>query len=110
MLATISNSVLGLQVQLINTGSHSGLDTPSQNLIYHMIGKSCGGMKVNGLHKTMMGGRVVFSVEVAKVGATWFPVDKELALDFAIFDPVESHIDCFGSLLLDGIFGKPFCR
>ena len=75
----------------------------------HVIGKGCCGMQVSGVHETMMGGRVVFCVIVAKVGATWFPVDKELALDFTIFDPLEAHVDRLGSILLDGIVGEPFC-
>ena len=31
----------------------------------------------------------------AKVGATWFSVDKELALDLTIFDQLEAHVDGF---------------
>ena len=42
----------------------------------HGIGKSCGGMQLSGVHEKMLGGRVVFCVLVAKVGATQFPVDK----------------------------------
>ena len=79
---------MGLKVQLSKPDGHSGLDTPSQNLRDHVIGKSCGGMKVSGEHETMMGRRVVFCVLVAKVSATRFPVEKKLALDFTIFDPV----------------------
>ena len=93
MLATILKTVLGLEVQLSNLGRYSGLDTPSQDMRYHVIGKSCGGMQVSGAHQTMMGGRVVFCVVVAKFDATRFPVDKELALDFTILDPVEAHVD-----------------
>ena len=29
-------------------------------------------------------------------------------MDFAIFYPVEAHINCLGLLLFDGIVGKPF--
>ena len=108
MLATILNPDLGLKVQLSKPDGHSGLDTPSQNLRDHVIGKSCGGMQVIGAHKTMMGRLVVFCVVVAKVGATQFPVDKEVALAVTIFDPVEAHVDRLGSLLLDGIVGEPF--
>ena len=60
-----------------------------------MIGKSCVGIQVIVAHETMMGGRVVFCVVVAKVGATRFPVYKELALAFTIFDPVEAHVNRF---------------
>ena len=56
-----------------------------------MIVKSCGGMQVSGAHEMIMGVWVVFFVVVAKVGATRFPVEKELALAFTIFDPGEAH-------------------
>ena len=79
MLATILNPFLGLQVQLSEPGGHSGLDTPSQNVRDHVIGKSCGEMQVSGANGTLMGGWVVFCVLVAKVGANRFPVKKELA-------------------------------
>ena len=84
-------------------GRHSGLDTPSQNMRDHVIGKSCGGMQVSGAYETIMGIRMVFCVVVAKVCATQFPVDKELALAFNIFDPVEAHADRLGLLVIDGI-------
>ena len=67
-------------------------------------------MQVNGSHETIMGRQVVFCVLVDKVGATRFPVDKELALYFTISDPVEVHIDHLWSFLLDEIVGKPFFR
>ena len=66
-------------------------------------------MQVSGLHETMIVGRVVFLV-VAKVGATRFPLDKEMALSFMIFDTVEAHVDRLWSLLLDGIVGELFFR
>ena len=63
------NPVLGLQVCLSNLAGHSVLDTPSQNVKDNIIGTSCGGIQVSGAHETMMGGRVVFCVVIAKVGA-----------------------------------------
>ena len=68
---------------------------------YPGIGKSCGGMQVSGAHETLMDRMLMFSAVVAKVGSTRFPLDKGLALDFTIFDPVEAHVDILGSLLLD---------
>ena len=79
-------------------------------MIDHVIGKSCGGMQVSGAHEMIMVGKVLFCVVVSKVGATRFPVDKELALVFIIFYPVEAHVDHLGLLLIDGIVGKPFFR
>ena len=61
---------MGLQVRLSEPFRHSGLDTPLQNVRDRVIGKSCGGMQISGAHETMMDGRVVFCVVVAKVGAT----------------------------------------
>ena len=109
MLATILNTVIGLQVCLSDPGRNRGLDTTLQNVRDHVIGKSCGGIQVSGLHETMMGERVVFCVIVSKVDATRFSVDKELALDFTIFYPGEVNVNHLGSLLLDGIVGEPFC-
>ena len=67
-------------------------------------------MQVSGSHETVMGGRVAFCVVFAKVGATQFPVGKELALAVMIIDPVKAHVDRLVLLLLDGIVGKPFCH
>ena len=58
---------------------NSGLETTLQNVRDHVIGKSCGEMQVSGANGNLMGGRVVFCVLVAKVGANRFPVKKELA-------------------------------
>ena len=54
-----------------------------------------------------MGSGVVLGVLVPKIDVTWSVVDKGLLLGFAILDPVEVHVDSFGSFLFDGFVGKP---
>ena len=86
-------------------GQKSGLETPWNNVRDHFIGKSCGEMQLSGAHETVMGRRLMVCVVFAKVGATRFPVYKELALDFTIFDPLEAYANSLGSLLINGIIG-----
>ena len=43
----------------------------------------------------MMGGLVVLGVVVAKVLASWEPVDKGLVLIDFVSDPLEPHVHCF---------------
>jgi hypothetical protein len=38
---------------------------------------------------------------ISHIGVTWRPTNIELVLFHSIFDPVESHINCFVALLLD---------
>ena len=59
-------------------------------------------MEVNGAHLDVMGGGMMFGMVVGKVGFTWAPVDKEVALASAVLDPIEAHVHCFGSFLADG--------
>ena len=44
-------------------------------------------------HQFVMACRMVFGVLVAKVGASVGPVNLELALEGAIPDPVQAHVD-----------------
>ena len=48
----------------------------------------------------MMLGKVVRFVEAAAL-----PIDMELALADTIANPVEAHIDSFGTLLFDSVVG-----
>ena len=43
---------------------------------------------------------------VGNIGYAWLPVYKELAAAGAVTDPVEAHVDGFGSLLFDGVICK----
>ena len=53
-------------------------------------------------HDLMMGGWVVLREVVGQVDGATAPVDDELALLYAITDPVESHVHGLGAALLDG--------
>ena len=53
----------------------------------------------------MMDCREVFSKVVGKVEVAWFPGDDELILGYSVSDPVISHVNSPGSLLLDGVIG-----
>ena len=58
-------------------------------------------MKVSGADSPVVASGKVFGVVVPKVVSPGFPVNNELALPDPVTNPVESHVDCFGSLLLD---------
>ena len=45
-------------------------------------------------HQAMMAWGMVFGVVVSKVGASGAPVNIELTLKSAIYDPVEAHVNC----------------
>ena len=49
---------------------------------------------------------MMLGVVVTKVGDTWLPVDKELALACMVADPVKAHVNRFRSFLIDGAVGK----
>lgn len=46
---------------------------------------------------------MVLAKVVCEVGCPWLPVHVEHALINAVSEPVKSHIDCFRSLLFDGV-------
>ena len=54
------------------------------------------------MHDTVMGRRVVLGEIVTKVSAAGFPMNEKLTLPGAVLDPIEAHIDGFGSFLLYG--------
>ena len=64
-------------------------------------------MEVGGAHVDVMGGGVVLRVVVCKVGGSGAPIDVELALENSVFEPVEVHIDGFGTFLVDGVCEDP---
>ena len=49
---------------------------------------------------------MVLGVVVPKIDVTWSVVDEELLLGFAILDPVEAHVDGFGSFLFYCFVGE----
>jgi len=48
----------------------------------------------------------MLGVEIGFVGVARAPVDKELELGGAVFDPMETHVDGLRALLFDGVIGK----
>ncbi len=63
-------------------------------------------MEVPGAHASMMGGCMVLGEVIGIVFETTAPVDDELAVGDAVFNPVETHVDGFGAALFDGIVGN----
>lgn len=51
---------------------------------------------------------MVFCKIIGSIQCTGFPVDNKLALADTIADPIESHINCLGTFLLDGIIDDSF--
>jgi hypothetical protein len=52
-------------------------------------------------HQFVMGWGVVFGEVIGEIVFTGAPVNDELVLLDSIADPVESHVNCFGSALFD---------
>lgn len=50
--------------------------------------------------------RMMFGGIIAQIQCTWGPINMELALADAVFDPEESHVHGFGALLFDGVVGN----
>ena len=49
-----------------------------------------------------MAGAVVFGEVVSKIHRTWFPVDVELALFYAVAKPIETNVDWIQAIMSDG--------
>jgi hypothetical protein len=54
----------------------------------------------------MMRSRVMFCYVVRTIFCSFSPMNVELALAFAIFEPVESHVNGLGTSLFDGVVGN----
>ena len=61
------------------------------------------------MHNIVMGRRVVLCEVVTKVSAARFPINVKLALPGAVLDPIEAHIDGFGSFLFYCAVCETFC-
>ena len=88
--------------------TNEGLDTPSHEERADIVGY-LRAVQVFGPHFSVVGGRMVLGVVITKVGFARGPVDFELALANSVLDPVEAHVDGFGSLLLDGAVCEAHC-
>ena len=61
--------------------------------------------KVTGPHHAVMSGRVMCSEVVSQIVSVTAPVDRELVVGDAVFDPVEAHVNGFGRTLFDSVVG-----
>ena len=52
-----------------------------------------------------MRGRVMLGEIVSEIVSPSFPMNDELALCDSVPDPIEAHVNCFGTLLFDGGIG-----
>ena len=58
-------------------------------------------MKIIWAHLAVMGRRMVFGVIITTICRSRAPENYELALAGSIYDPIETHVYCLGSLLFD---------
>jgi hypothetical protein len=63
-------------------------------------------MEVARLHELVMCRRVKFGVVIGHVALSWSPINVEFSLLDPISDPVETHVDGMGALLLDVVVGN----
>ena len=49
----------------------------------------------------MMGGPEMLGEVVAEIFTSWLPVDQDMALFDTVSNPLESHVYCLGTFLLD---------
>jgi hypothetical protein len=62
--------------------------------------------KIPGAHGAMVGRRMMFGEVICEFVSTASPVNEELTLFDAIFDPVKTHVRCFGSALFHCVVGN----
>ena len=84
-------------------GQTSGIYTPSAS----DLGR---GSKIVGAHINVVLSGMMFCVVVCIVFAAFAPIDEELIVGDTVADPVEAHVDGFGSALLDGVVGESNCN
>ena len=53
---------------------------------------------------------VLFGNVVPKVALAWSPVDAEVATLDLVLDPIESHVNCLGPSLVDGLVDNHISR
>ena len=88
------------------------IDTPSRNT-HH--GPLCffavfwRGLEVGAADLTMMRGGMMFGEVVGEVFGSWRPVNDELLLLDAIFDPVETHVHGSGAALFHRVVDDAGC-
>ena len=60
-------------------------------------------MQIKGAHFNMMCGRMMLGEIIRSVGSAPPPIYYELSLTDTVTDPIKSHVDCFGTALLDSV-------
>ena len=88
--------------------SGSQIDTPLQNVGNYCIVQLRSWLQVGRSHNTVMGRGVVIGIIVTKVSVARIPMNERLTLPDAVLDPIEAHIDGFGSFLLYGAVCETF--
>ena len=71
--------------------------------------RTCWRQYVDGLHFTVVHGRVMFSVVVSQIHNPGGPEDTELALFGAILQPIKMHVDGSGAALFDSTIEDTIC-
>ena len=97
-----SGRTLGERTDVRRDGQTGKINTPSLETWRTWLMKI---EKVTGPHHAVMSGRVMFSEVVSQIVSAAAPVDKELVFGDAVFDPVEAHVNGFGTTLFDSVVG-----
>ena len=79
-------------------GHRTGFNTPSQ-VIHRLSGIKL--IEDEWTHELVVLCQLVFGEEISDVGAAGSPIDVKLFLVNAVADPIKSHINGFGALLLN---------
>ena len=102
------DSGIWIELTPIPWDSGSRIETPSQNVGNYCIGQLSIWVQVGRSHNTVMVRRVVLGEIVTEVSAAGFPINEKLDFPGVVLDPIEAHIDGFGSFLLYGAVCKTF--
>ena len=90
--------------------SPTGINTPSQEKMDHivgqLVGRLLGRVELVWSYLTVVGGGMMLGVIVTKIVGAGAPVDDKLSLAGPVLDPIEAHVDGFGSFLFDGVVGE----
>ncbi len=69
-----------------------------------IIVSCCGrGMQIGGTHSLMMVYGMMLGKIVGPVGVAWLPKDMKVTLPFAVTEPIEVHVNGFGTFLFDSV-------
>jgi len=74
-----------------------------------IVAMICRLLEVGGSQGLMMFGRMVFGKIIGMIGVTRAPEDVELTLSGAATNPIKSHVNGLGALLLDSVIDDAAC-